>query len=84
MKPEAERSDVVITSIVLVYYRPAAVLFDPGSTFFYVSTYFAFNLDMMCKSIVVPIRASTPVGDFLVVKWVYRSCVVIIMGMMPW
>ena len=39
-RPEAEASDAVITGIVSVCHRPASVLFDPGSTFYYVSTYF--------------------------------------------
>ena len=43
------------------------MLFDPGSTFSYVSTYFAAKFDMMCDSMTVPIRVSTPVGNPLVV-----------------
>ncbi|XP_069148227.1 uncharacterized protein [Solanum lycopersicum] len=60
---EAEASDAVITGIILVCHRPATVLFDPGSTYSYVSTYFAPSLDILCKSLDLSIRVSTPVGD---------------------
>ena len=49
-RPEAEASDAVITGIILVCHRPATVLFDLGSTYSYVSTYFAPSLDILCVS----------------------------------
>ena len=76
-RPEAEASDAVITGIVSVCHRPASVLFDPGSTFSYVSTYFASGLELTCDRMSVPIRVSTPVGEPLVVNRVYRSCLVV-------
>ena len=60
------------------------MLFDPGSTFFYVSTYFAAKFDMICDSMTVPIRVSTPVGKPLVVDRVYRSCLVSLAGYDTW
>ena len=56
------------------------MLFDPGSTFSYVSTYFAAKFDMICDSMTVTIRVSTPVGKPLVVDRVYRSCLVSLAG----
>ena len=56
-RPEAETSDAFP-----VCHRPASVLFDQGSTFSYVSTNFAAKFDMICDSMTVPIRVSTPVG----------------------
>ena len=79
-RPEAEASDVVITGIVLVCHRPATVLFDPGSTYSYVSTYFGPSLDILCESLDFPIRVSTPVGDSVIVDRVYRLCIVTLMG----
>ena len=52
------------------------MLFDPGSTFSYVSTYFAAEFDMLCDSMAVPIRVSTLVGEPLVVDQVYQSYLV--------
>ncbi|XP_049414692.1 uncharacterized protein LOC125877444 [Solanum stenotomum] len=83
-RPEAEASYAVITCIVLVCHRPASVLFYPGSTFSYVSTYFAFGLELTCDRMSVPIRVSTPVGEPLVVNRVYRSCLVILSGYETW
>ena len=60
------------------------MLFDPGSTFSYVSTYFAAKFDMICDSMTVPIRVSTPVGKPLVLDRVYRSCLVSLAGYDTW
>ena len=61
-RPEVEASDAVITGIIPVCHRSATVLFDPGSTYSYVSTYFAPILDILCESLDLAIRASNPVG----------------------
>ncbi|XP_069152102.1 uncharacterized protein [Solanum lycopersicum] len=63
-RPEAEALDAVIT----------------GSTYSYVSTYFAPSLDILCESLDLPIRISTPVGNSIVVNRVYRLCIVTLMG----
>ena len=49
-RPEAESSDVVITGTILVCDRDASMLFDPGSTYSYVSSYFAPYLGMPSDS----------------------------------
>ncbi|XP_070041369.1 uncharacterized protein [Nicotiana tomentosiformis] len=69
-------SDVVITGIVSVCHKEASILFDPGSTYSYVSSYFAYYPDMPCESLVLPVCVSTPVGDIITVNRVHRSCVV--------
>ena len=58
----------------------ASVLFDPGSTFSYVSSSFANGLNLHCELLDMPIRVSTPVGESVVVEKVYRSCVVNFVG----
>ncbi|XP_049378055.1 uncharacterized protein LOC125842786 [Solanum stenotomum] len=83
-RPEAEASDAVITGIISVCHRPASVLFDPGSTFSYVSTCFSSDLELTCDRMSVPIRVSTPVGEPLVVNRVYRSCFVVLSGYETW
>ncbi|XP_070039670.1 uncharacterized protein [Nicotiana tomentosiformis] len=67
--------------IVSVCHRDASVLFDPGSTYSYVSSFFTHFLDMPRKSLVSSVHVSTPVGDTIVVDRVYRSCVVSIEGL---
>ena len=45
-----------------------------------MSRYFAPSLDILCESLDLPIRVSTPVGDSVVVDRVYRLCNVTLMG----
>ncbi|XP_070034381.1 uncharacterized protein [Nicotiana tomentosiformis] len=59
-----------------VYSRDASILFDPGSTYSYVSSYFASYLVVPRDSLSAPVFVSTPVGDAIFVDHVYRSCVV--------
>ena len=56
------------------------VLFDPGSTFSYVSSSFATGLKLNCELLDMPIRVSTLVGESVVVEKVYRSCLVNFVG----
>ncbi|XP_070020132.1 uncharacterized protein [Nicotiana sylvestris] len=58
----------------------ASVLFDPGSTYSYVSSLFSHFLDIPCESLGTPIYVSTPVGNYVVVDRIYRSCVVTFCG----
>ena len=51
----------------------ASVLFDPGSTYSYVSSSFANGLNLYCELLDMLIRVSTPVGESLIVEKVYRS-----------
>ncbi|XP_070049157.1 uncharacterized protein [Nicotiana tomentosiformis] len=74
-RPDAIASDAVIICIVLVCQRDAYVLFDPGSTYSYVSSYFAHYLDMPCEFVVLSVRVSTPMSDTIIVDRVYRPCV---------
>ena len=73
-RSEAETSDALITGNLLVCDCMASILFDPGSTFSYVSSSFATGLSLHCELLEIPIRVSTPVGEFVVVEKVYRSC----------
>ena len=56
---EAETSNVVITCNLLVCDCMASVLFDPGSTFSYVSSAFATGRNLNCELLDMPIRVST-------------------------
>ncbi|XP_070046769.1 uncharacterized protein [Nicotiana tomentosiformis] len=79
-RTEAVASYAVITSIVLVCHRDALVLFDRGSTYSYVSSYFVPYLDVSRDSLSALICVSTPVGDSIIVDRTCRSCLVIIGG----
>ncbi|XP_070020655.1 uncharacterized protein [Nicotiana sylvestris] len=77
-RPDVIASDAVITGIVSVFHREASILFDPGSTYSYVSSYFAHYLDIPRESFTLSVHVSTPLGDTIIVYCVYRSCVVTI------
>ena len=79
-RSEAETSDAVITGNLLVCDCMASVLFDPVSTFSYVSSSFANGLNLHCELLYMPIRVSTPVGEFVIVEKVYRSGQVTFVG----
>ena len=79
-RSEAQTSDAFITSNLLVCDCMASVLFDPGSTFSYVSSSFATGLDLNCDLLDMLIRVSTPVGESLIVNKVYRSCLLAFVG----
>ncbi|XP_070017175.1 uncharacterized protein [Nicotiana sylvestris] len=73
---EVVASDSIITSIVSVCHRDASVLFGQGSTYSYVSSYFAPYLGVSWDSLTSPVYVPTYVGDSLVVDRVYRSCLI--------
>ena len=58
----------------------ASVLFDPGSTFSYVSSSFATGFNLHCELLDIPICVFTSVDESVVVEKVYRSCLVTFMG----
>ncbi|XP_070041364.1 uncharacterized protein [Nicotiana tomentosiformis] len=78
--PDAAASDAVITYIIFVCGRDASILFDPGSTYSYVSSLFAHFLGIPRESLGTPICVSTLMGDYVVVDRMYRSCIVTFCG----
>lgn len=73
-------SDSILIVIVLVCHRDALVLFDPGSTYSYVSSYFAPYLGVSHDSLSSLVYVCTPVGDSIVVDRVYQPCLVVLSG----
>ncbi|XP_070009247.1 uncharacterized protein [Nicotiana sylvestris] len=76
----AEASAEVITGILLVFSHNAYAIMDPGSTFSYVTPYFAINLGIEPEQLSEPFLVSTPVGEFVKVTRVYRGCIVSVQG----
>ncbi|XP_070047209.1 uncharacterized protein [Nicotiana tomentosiformis] len=79
-RPDTVASDAVITSIIFVCGRDTSALFNPGSTYLYVSSLFAHFLDIPRESLGTPVYVSIPVGDSVIVYRIYRSCVVTFCG----
>ncbi|XP_070049120.1 uncharacterized protein [Nicotiana tomentosiformis] len=77
---EAVSSDSVITGIIPVCHRDASVLFDPYSTYSYVSSYFSPYVGISLDSLSSLVYVSTLVGYSIVVDRVYYSCLVVLGG----
>ncbi|XP_070039285.1 uncharacterized protein [Nicotiana tomentosiformis] len=77
-RTEAVAFDFVITSTVPIYHRDALVLFDPSSTYSYMSSYFASYLGVSCDSLSSPAYVSKLVGDSIIVDHVYQSCLIVL------
>ena len=75
---DAQASNAVVTGIAKVCSHDACVLYDPGSTHSYVSISFASRFGKDPKLLDQSFYVATPIGDSLLVKHVYKSCVVII------
>ncbi|XP_070006399.1 uncharacterized protein [Nicotiana sylvestris] len=80
-RPDALASDAVITGIISIGGRDALVLFELGSTYSYVLSLFARFLVISPEPLGTPVHVSTLVGNFVVVDWIYRSCVVNFYGL---
>ncbi|MDV3185344.1 MAG: hypothetical protein Q8842_03310, partial [Candidatus Phytoplasma australasiaticum] len=72
---EAKASPDVITGILRIFSRDVYVSLDPGSALSYVTSYVADGFGFDPKVIVEPFSNSTPLGDSVVAKRVYRNCV---------
>ncbi|XP_070003178.1 uncharacterized protein [Nicotiana sylvestris] len=67
-------------AIISVGDKDTSVLFDPGSTYSYVSSLFAHFLVISPESLGTPVHVSTPVGNFVVVDQIYWSCMITFCG----
>ncbi|XP_070013778.1 uncharacterized protein [Nicotiana sylvestris] len=79
-RQSAEASAEVITGILLVCSHNAYAIMDPGSTFSYVTPYFAINLGLEPEQLSELFLVSTPVGESVKVTRVYRGCIVLVQG----
>nr|XP_033512097.1 uncharacterized protein LOC117276817 [Nicotiana tomentosiformis] len=62
-RQSAEASAEVITGILVACSHNAYAIIDPGSTFSYVTPYFAINLGLEPEQLSEPFLVSTPVGE---------------------
>ncbi|XP_070022449.1 uncharacterized protein [Nicotiana sylvestris] len=76
--PTVEASDAAITCILRVCALDAYALMDLGSTFSYVTPYFALDFGIEPEQLFEPFSVSTSVGDPVIASRIYRGCVIII------
>lgn len=79
-RQDAQVSNAVVTGILSVCSFDAHALIDPGSTHSYVSSYFALRFARQPEMLNHPFLVATPVGDSLLVEYVYRDCQIIVGG----
>jgi len=57
-----------------VFQLDVYALLDPGATLSFVTPYVVMRFELFPNVLLEPFSASTPVGDFVVAKRVYRMC----------
>uniref|UniRef100_A0A1U7YRA6 Uncharacterized protein LOC104247112 n=2 Tax=Nicotiana sylvestris TaxID=4096 RepID=A0A1U7YRA6_NICSY len=68
----------VVTGIISVFSYDVYALIDPGSTLSYVTPFVANKFGIEPELISKPLAVSTPIGDSVIARRVYRGCTVMI------
>ncbi|XP_070014776.1 uncharacterized protein [Nicotiana sylvestris] len=79
-RQDAQASNAVVTGILSVYSFDALALIDPGSTHSYVSSYFSLRFSGQPELLNDPFLVVTPVGESLLVEYVYLACQILVEG----
>ena len=75
-RQDSESSPDVVTGTLIVCSHCVNALIDPGSTLSYVTPFIAGKLCIVAESLDRPFIVSTPVGESIVARGVYRGCTV--------
>ncbi|XP_033512011.1 uncharacterized protein [Nicotiana tomentosiformis] len=73
-RADAEAANAFMTCILNVCALDAYVLIDPGSTFSYVTPYFALDFGIDPEQFLEHFSLSTLVGDSVIASRVYKGC----------
>ena len=79
-RQNSEASPDVVTGILSVLSHPVYALIDPGSTLSYVTSLVAEKFNRTPEFLVKSFEVSTPVGESIIAKRVYRNCIVTVGG----
>ena len=71
-----EASPDVVTGTLSIFSHIVYVLIDPGSTLSYVTPLIAEKFKRTPKLLVKPFEVSTPIGDSIIARRVYRNCII--------
>nr|XP_009766337.1 PREDICTED: uncharacterized protein LOC104217729 [Nicotiana sylvestris] len=74
LRKKAKTRGAFSGGILSIYSFDALALIDPGSTHFYVSSYFALRFSRHPDLLNGPFLVATPVGKSLLPEYVYRAC----------
>ncbi|XP_049351862.1 uncharacterized protein LOC125816315 [Solanum verrucosum] len=75
-----EASPDVVTGTLSIFSHIVYALIDPGSTLSYVTPLIAAKFKRTPELLVKPIEVSTPIGESIIVRRVYRKCIVTVCG----
>ncbi|XP_070046620.1 uncharacterized protein [Nicotiana tomentosiformis] len=75
-RQDQESSPYVVTGILSVFSYDVYALIDPGSTLSYVTLLVASKFGIKLEYI-KPFEVSTPVGDSIIAKRVYKGCIIV-------
>ncbi|XP_070047399.1 uncharacterized protein [Nicotiana tomentosiformis] len=78
-RQDQESSPDVVMGILSVSSYDVYTLIDPGSTLSYVTLFVASKFGIE-PELIKPFEVSTPVGDPLIARRVYRDCVVVVLS----
>ncbi|KAH0743245.1 hypothetical protein KY290_031238 [Solanum tuberosum] len=70
---EQECSPDVVTGMLKVLQHDVYALLNPGANLYFVTPFFAMRLDVLPDVLSDPFSVSTPIGDSIVAKRVYRK-----------
>ncbi|XP_070016989.1 uncharacterized protein [Nicotiana sylvestris] len=79
-RQDAQASNAVVTGILSVCSFDALTLIDPGSTHFYVSSYFALRFSRQPELLNDPFLVTTPIEESLLAEYIYRACQIRVEG----
>ena len=68
----------MVTGIIVICSHNACVLYDPGFTHSYLFASFALRLNKDLVLLNQSFYVATPVGESLLVKYVHKSCEIIV------
>jgi len=71
-----EASPDVVTGTLSIFSHIVYVLIDPGSTLSYVTPLIAEKFKRTPELLVKPFEVSTPIGESIIARRVYRNCIV--------
>lgn len=77
---DTQASNVVVSGIITICSCEACVLFDSGSTHSYVSPHFAKHFISSLDKLDEAFLVTTPMGESLLVEYVYCSCEIFVSG----
>ena len=77
-RQDQESSPDVVTGILTICSHDAYALIDPGSTLSYITPFVARKFGIVPEILSDPFAVSTPVGESIIARRVYRGCTVTI------